>query len=40
MAVTVNGLEDITLYAIASRSEEKAKTFAEKFGSKKILWLI
>lgn len=35
MAVTVNGLKDITLYAIASRSEDRAQTFAEKYGAKK-----
>ena len=30
MAKTVNGMEDVILYAIASRTEEKAKAFAEE----------
>ena len=35
MAKTVNGMEDVILYAIASRTEEKAKAFAEEYGTEK-----
>ena len=35
MAKTVNGMEDVSLYAIASRTEEKAKSFADKYGVEK-----
>lgn len=35
MANTVNGMKGITLYAVASRSEEKARAFAGKYGAKK-----
>lgn len=32
MAETINGLDDFELYAIASRSMDKARSFAERFG--------
>ena len=35
MAATVNGMKGITLYAVASRTEEKAEAFAKKYGVKK-----
>lgn len=35
MAVTVNGMDGVTLGAIASRSVEKAKAFAEEFSAEK-----
>lgn len=35
MAVTVNGMEDAVLCAVASRSVEKAKAFADEFGALK-----
>lgn len=35
MAKTVNGMEDVSLYAIASRTEEKAKAFAKEYGVEK-----
>ena len=35
MAKTVKGMRDVSLYAIASRSEEKAEAFAKKYGVKK-----
>lgn len=35
MAKTVKGMKDVTLYAIASRTEEKADAFAKKYGVKK-----
>lgn len=35
MANTVNGMEDVNLYAVASRSAEKAAAFAEKYGAEK-----
>lgn len=33
MADTVRQMQDVELYAVASRTEEKAKTFAEKYGA-------
>ena len=36
MAATVNGVEGTVLYAVASRSEEKAKAFADEFGAQKF----
>lgn len=35
MAKTVNGMKGVTLYAAASRTEEKAKAFAKQYGVKK-----
>ncbi len=35
MAETVNGMDDANLYAIAARSPERAKAFAEKYGCEK-----
>ena len=35
MAVTINGVDDVTLGAIASRSMEKARAFAEEFSAEK-----
>lgn len=35
MAKTVNGMKNVTLYAIASRRQEKADAFAKKYGVKK-----
>lgn len=35
MAETVNAMKGVTLYAIASRTEEKAKAFAKQYGAKK-----
>lgn len=35
MAKTVNGMEDVSLYAIASRTKEKADEFAKKYGVEK-----
>lgn len=35
MAETVTKMKDVELYAVASRTEEKAKTFAEKYGAEK-----
>lgn len=35
MAKTVAGMKGVSLYAIASRTEEKAKAFARKYGVKK-----
>lgn len=35
MAKTVNGMKDVALYAVGSRSMEKAKAFADKFGCRK-----
>ncbi len=35
MAVTVNGMNDVILGAVASRNAEKAKAFAEEFGAEK-----
>ena len=35
MAKTVKGMKDVTLYAIASRTQEKAEEFAKKYGVKK-----
>lgn len=35
MARTVNGMKGVTLYAIASRTEEKAEAFAKQYGVKK-----
>ncbi len=35
MAATVNGMKDVTLGAVASRSMEKAKAFAEEFSAEK-----
>lgn len=36
MAATVNAMEDTVLYAVASRSAEKAKNFADEFGALKF----
>ena len=35
MAETVNRMKDVQLYAVASRTENKAHDFAVKFGAKK-----
>ncbi len=35
MAKTVNGMKNVTLYAIASRRQEKADVFAKEYGVKK-----
>ncbi len=35
MAKTVKGMKDVSLYAIASRNQEKAEAFAKKYGVKK-----
>lgn len=35
MAETVVKMKDVELYAVASRTEEKAKSFAEKYGAEK-----
>lgn len=35
MAKTVNGMKGVTLYAAASRTEEKAEAFARQYGVKK-----
>lgn len=35
MAKTVNGMKGAVLYAVASRTEEKAKAFAKKYGAKR-----
>lgn len=35
MADTVRQMEDVELYAVAARTEERAKTFAEKYGATK-----
>ena len=35
MAKTVKGMKDVSLYAIASRKQEKAEAFAKKYGVKK-----
>ena len=36
MAETVNNMDDAVLYAVASRSTDKAKKFADKFGALKF----
>ena len=33
MAATINQVDGVELYAVASRTEPKAKDFAEKFGA-------
>ena len=35
MAKTLNDMKGVSLYAIASRTEEKAKAFAKAHGAKK-----
>lgn len=38
MARTVNGMKGVILYAVASRTEEKAVNFAKQYGAKKAYW--
>ncbi len=38
MANTINLMDDANLYAVSSRSTEKAKAFAQKFDCGGILW--
>lgn len=35
MAETINGMKGVTLYGVASRTEDKAKAFAKQYGVKK-----
>lgn len=36
MAATINGMDDMCLYSVASRSTEKARQFAEKYSAQKF----